>query len=138
MTDKKDNSYKFSEFSIRNLDECHGDLKKVFNEVIKHIDCRVIEGHRRRGEQNKAYYAGTSHLKFPDSMHNYYPSRAADVLPYPIDWNDRTRMYYFGGFVVATARQMGIKLRWGGDWNGNNVFSDQNFHDLPHFEIVLG
>ena len=25
---------------------------------------------------------------------------------------------------------------WPGDWNGNFDIKDQNFHDLPHFELV--
>jgi len=28
------------------------------------------------------------------------------------------------------------KLRWGGDWDSDKVFDDQNFDDLPHFELV--
>lgn len=44
------------------------------------------------------------------------------------------RFYFFGGFVLGLAISMGIKIRWGGDWNSNREIMDQNFDDLPHFE----
>jgi hypothetical protein len=30
---------------------------------------------------------------------------------------------------------MGIGLRWGGDWDSDKDFSDQNFDDLVHWEL---
>jgi hypothetical protein len=57
------------------------------------------------------------------------------VVPYPIDWDDRERFHLFSGFVLGIARSMGIKLRWGGDWNMNFEVDDNNFDDFPHFEL---
>ncbi len=54
---------------------------------------------------------------------------AVDVIPYPIDWENITRFYRFGGFVKAIAVMLGIPLIWGGDW--------QKFKDLPHFELTV-
>lgn len=127
--------YKFGSRSQKNLMEAHPDLQKLFNEVIKHYDCAVIEGHRPEWEQNKAYHAGKSKLKFPHSKHNQMPSLAVDVIPWPVDWNDYKRFYFFGGLVKGIADQMGIDIRWGGDWDSDNSFKDQSFHDLPHFEL---
>ena len=31
---------------------------------------------------------------------------------------------------------MNIKIRWGGDWDSDNIMKDQTFNDLPHFEII--
>lgn len=127
--------YKFGTRSKKNLKEAHPDLQKLFKEVIKHYDCAVIEGHRSKEEQNKAYHAGKSKLKFPKSKHNKTPSLAVDVVPWPVDWNDYKQFYYFGGLVKGIAKQMNIDIRWGGDWDGDNSFKDQSFHDLPHFEL---
>ena len=44
-------------------------------------------------------------------------------------------MTYFAGFVKGIALMLGIPIRWGGDWNGNNDLKDNNFDDLPHFEL---
>lgn len=126
----------FGKASQEKLATCDPRLQKVFNEVIKHFDCTVIEGHRGEAAQNKAFAEGKSKLKYPQSKHNKTPSLAADVLPYPIDWNDTNRMRYFAGFVVGIAATMGIKLRWGGDWNQNTELKDNSFNDLPHFEIA--
>ena len=102
----------FGKSSQDKLATCDPRLQKVFNEVVKYFDCTVIEGHRGEEAQNKAFAEGKSKLKYPQSKHNKIPSLAADVLPYPIDWNDTNRMRYFAGFVVGIAATMGIKLRW--------------------------
>jgi len=127
---------KFSKASQEKLATCHPDLQRLFNEVVKHFDCTVTCGERGEFEQNEAYRKGYSKLKYPESKHNGRPSMAADVVPYPIDWKDTERMYFFGGFVKATAVQMGIEIRWGGDWDSDTQVKDQNFIDLPHFELV--
>ena len=129
-------SFKFGTRSTNNLKEAHPLLQDLFNEVIKVYDCAVIEGHRPQDEQDKAYHAGKSKLKWPDSKHNKKPSLAVDVIPWPVDWKDSKRFYYFAGIVKGIATKMNIEIRWGGDWNSNNVFTDQSFHDLPHFELV--
>jgi len=130
------------EFSVKSKERllsCDSDLQKIFNEVIRHFDCVVICGYRSKEEQDEAYRTGKSKLQWPDGKHNTKPSLAVDVAPCinsKIDWNDRQTFYYFGGFVLGVASQMGIKLRYGGDWNGNNDLKDQTFFDLPHFELV--
>ena len=48
---------------------------------------------------------------------------------------DVARWYYFGGFVLGTAEEMEIDIRWGGDWDGDRDLDDQSFDDLPHFEV---
>lgn len=133
---------RFSKRSINNLSECHIDLQIVFKEVIKHFDCTVIEGYRGEAEQNEAYYAGNSKLKYPQSKHNKRPSMAADVVPYPIDWNDTDRMRYFAGYVMGIAAILKSEgkithtLRSGGDWDMDTETNDQRFIDLPHFELI--
>lgn len=126
----------FSARSKTNLATCHPDLQRLFNEVIKTHDCTILEGHRNAKRQNEAYMSGLSKLKFPNSKHNRFPSHAVDVVPYPIDFGDLGRIYQFGFFVVDLAKKMGIKIRWGGDWDMDGDTKDQKFNDLVHFEIV--
>ena len=118
------------------LNSCHSDLQKLFEEVIKHYDCTILEGHRTEDRQNELYSQGKSKVQFPDSMHNGYPSLAVDAVPYPIDWDDLRRMYMFVGIVRGIASQMNIPIRCGADWDGDLEVKDQNFHDLPHFELI--
>ena len=127
---------RFGRKSRERLSTCDNRLQDVFNEVIKTVDCSVIEGHRSKERQNKLYEEGKTKVRYPDGRHNASPSRAADVVPYPIDWNDRERFHLFAGFVIGIAKSMGIKLRWGGDWNMNWEVDDNKFDDFPHFELV--
>jgi len=125
----------FSQTSKDRLATCDERLQKVFNEVIKYFDCTIIQGHRGQVEQDAAFAAGKSQLKWPNGNHNKLPSKAVDVMPFPIDWTDRERMTLFAGFVMGIATGMGIDIRWGGDWNQDDKVKDNSFDDLPHFEV---
>jgi len=127
--------YKFSQRSKERLLTCHPDIVRVMKEVIKGVDCTILEGHRPKEKQDDVYSKGLSKVQWPNSKHNASPSLAVDVAPYPIDWNDTQRFYYFGGYVLGVADQLGVNLRWGGDWDGDNDLSDQHFMDLVHFEL---
>ena len=126
---------KFGRSSRERLATCDKKLQDVFNEVIKYVDCSVLEGTRSELTQNKYYAEGKSKFKFPGSNHNSLPSRAADVTPYPVDWEDRERQTLFAGFVIGIAKGMGIDLRWGGDWDMDFQVNDNKFDDFPHFEV---
>jgi peptidoglycan LD-endopeptidase CwlK len=63
-------------------------------------------------------------------------SKAADVAPYPIDWNDSKRFTALAEHILATAKRLKIKLRWGRDWNMNGRYEEKGETDGPHFELV--
>jgi len=126
---------KFGRKSRERLNTCNSRLKQVFNEVIKHVDCSVLEGHRDKDRQNKLYEEGKTKVRYPNGRHNRQPSSAVDVTPYPVDWKDRERQTLFAGFVIGVASQMGINLRWGGDWDQDFQVIDNRFDDFPHFEL---
>jgi|TARA_B100001964_G_C13714185_1_gene371644 peptidoglycan L-alanyl-D-glutamate endopeptidase CwlK len=126
---------RFGSRSINRIKTCDQRLQELFYEVVKHFDCTIIEGHRGEERQNKAYNDGKSKVKYPNGKHNQFPSVAVDVAPYPIDWSDRDRFHYFGGFVLGVAKQKGLNIRWGGDWNQDTQTKDNKFDDLVHFEI---
>jgi peptidoglycan L-alanyl-D-glutamate endopeptidase CwlK len=116
--------------------ELHTDLQRVVTEVKKLFPCKVIVGHRNKEDQDKAFNEKKSKLQWPNSKHNTIPSKAMDIVPLPVDWNDLKRFYYFAGYVMAVAKSLNIKLRWGGDWNSDTEIKDNSFNDLPHFELV--
>ena len=126
---------RFSTRSKSRLNTCDEKLVKLFEEVVKGFDCTIIEGHRGQKKQDEAYNKGNSKVKFPNGKHNKSPSLAVDVAPYPIDWRDRDRFEFFAGYVLGIASQMGIKIRWGGDWDMDTKTKDNKFDDLVHFEI---
>jgi len=126
----------FSQISQRRLFTCDPLLISLFNEVIKHMDCSILEGFRSKDDQNALFDAKRTQLKWPDSNHNKVPSLAVDVAPYPIDWKDRERFSYFAGFVKGVASQLFIPIRWGGDWDSDNQVKDNVFDDLSHYELM--
>ena len=120
--------------SERNLKTCHIDLQNLFNEIDTEFPLVIVEGHRSLARQLYLWAIGRSENK--EGKHNENPSEACDVYPEPIDWKDGMRMYYFAGYIRAKAEAMKIKLRWGGDWDGDTEVKDQDFNDLGHFELV--
>tara|TARA_R110000796_G_scaffold153371_1_gene269889 strand:- start:344 stop:739 length:396 start_codon:yes stop_codon:yes gene_type:complete len=126
---------RYSKRSKERLASCDERLQEIFNEVIKHVDCSVLEGYRNKERQNKLYDEGRTKVKYPNGRHNTNPSKAADVTPYPVDWKDRERQTLFAGFVIGIARGMGYRIRWGGDWDMDFKVMDNRFDDFPHFEI---
>ena len=125
----------FGKSSKKRLSTCNSKLQEIFNEVIKHVDCSVLEGHREKDRQNKLFEEGKTKVKYPNGRHNRQPSSAVDVTPYPVDWKDRERQTLFAGFVIGVASQMNINLRWGGDWDQDFQVVDNRFDDFPHFEL---
>lgn len=126
----------FGPESMRQLSTCHIKLQQVFHEVIKHVDCAVLEGFRDQATQDKYYREGKSNKRWPTGEHNQQPSRAVDVMVYPIDWKEPLRQCLFAGYVLGTAAGMGIQLRWGGDWDGDYNLREHTLFDTPHFELV--
>ena len=127
---------KFSERSLRRLSTCDVKLQSLFKEVIKHVDCSILEGHRDERRQEQLFEEGKTKVHYPFGRHNSKPSRAVDVTPYPVDWSDRERQTLFAGFVLGVASRMGINIRWGGDWDKDWKVRDNKFDDFPHFELI--
>ena len=140
----------FGSKSLERLDTCHADLITLFNAVGEEIDCTITCGHRNEEDQSKAVASGNSKAHFPHGKHNSNPSNAIDVCPYPVDWDDLDRFYWFGGWVLAKAKilrnvgEITHKIKWGGSWkgiiDGRIDFSynrrDDVLDDLPHFELI--
>jgi len=128
---------KFSKKSLDKLSTCHPDLQLLFKEVIKNVDCSILEGIRTKATQEEYVRTGKSktmnskHLPQDDGV-----SWAVDCIAYPIDWNNWKRNYMFAGYVRGVAESLGMKIRCGADWNSNMDPTDQTFHDLPHFELL--
>ena len=125
----------FGTDSKSRLDTCHPDLQQVCELAIVNYDFTVLEGFRSNARQDDLFRQGKSKLRGGEGKHNSNPSIAVDLAPYPIDWDNAKRFYLLAGFMFQAASQLGIKLRWGGDWDGDWVHTDQSFHDLPHFEL---
>lgn len=129
-----------SKSSIKKLKTCDTQLQEIVNAVTEIMPIQVIEGKRSKKRQDRLFAIGRSKLQWPDSKHNVKESDelsdAVDIAPKPIDWNDMERFFFLAGVVFGVGGCLNIKVRWGGDWNQNLDFKDQNFRDLVHFELV--
>jgi peptidoglycan L-alanyl-D-glutamate endopeptidase CwlK len=109
------------------------------------MDFSVIEGMRSLHRQRTLVADGKSktmrskHLKQPDGY-----AHAVDLYPYPIDMErvkagnaqEIIRFGVLSGIILSTARELGINLRWGGDWDMDGETLDHKFFDAPHFELI--
>lgn len=130
---------KFGTASLKQRATLHPRLQLVLDEAIKYFDFAIIEGHRGKAAQNAAYAKKLSQLPWPLGNHNSLPSRAADIAPFPVDWSEKEkphlRFAFMMGVVWACAKTLGVKVRFGMDWNRNLDPRDENFLDLPHVEL---
>lgn len=129
----------FGRTSKRNLTTVEPALAHVLERVIPWLDFSVTEGHRGEADQNEAFDKGFSKLRYPDSLHNVLPSKAVHAAPFPVSYSpspkNLARFYFLAGAVFQAAHELGVDLRWGGDWDSDRDFSDQTFDDLAHFEL---
>lgn len=117
--------WKIGEASRKRLDTCDPRLVRLVEHVYRKapFDLTVLCGHRGEEEQNEAFKNGASKLRWPNSKHNAEPSRAVDLAPYPVDYEDSVAEKELRAVVIACAKELGIKIRivsW----------------DLPHFELA--
>jgi peptidoglycan L-alanyl-D-glutamate endopeptidase CwlK len=131
---------RFSATSEFNLSTCHPKLQRLVRVMAqrapKSLDFSVTCGYRNEADQEAAVRAGRSTKHFPDSKHNVMPSVAVDLAPHPIDWKDTARFARLAGYLQAVADDLGIEVRWGGDWDGDGRTADERLVDMPHFELT--
>jgi peptidoglycan L-alanyl-D-glutamate endopeptidase CwlK len=125
----------FSKQSQIQFDTLHPDLQRVLEAAIAVTDFGITCGHRSQADQEAAFLSGKSKLQPPNSKHNTSPSEAVDLVPYPVDWEDRERFFYLAGVIMTVASSLGVPLRWGGDWDMDKLPHERGETDLPHFEL---
>jgi peptidoglycan L-alanyl-D-glutamate endopeptidase CwlK len=108
----------------------------IVSEAVRIMDLTVLESHRPKERQNALFRQGASKVQWPNSKHNTLPSKAVDIAPWPVDWNDRESFCLLAGVMFAVASRYGFKLRWGGDWNRDGRTADESFRDYGHFELL--
>ncbi len=126
----------FGRRSRERLATCDPQLVRLFERAVGWQDCTVLCGYRGEADQEEAFRTGHSRARFGQSLHNRSPSAAIDVAPWPVDWSDRGRFYLFAGRVLQLADDMGIRIRYGGDWDQDGRTTDQKLDDLVHFELL--
>ena len=141
--------YVFSQSSIKELETCHNDLQIVAHMALKlsQVDFKITVGYRTPERQNKLFKEGLTTIDGVERLgkHNHDPSQAFDIAVVTgstLSW-DRGSLIFLGGVILSVGRlllesgKISHALRWGGNWDGDGIIiKDQNFIDLPHFELV--
>ena len=128
---EKDNMYKFGKKSKKRLKGVDARLVNVLNELIKIMDVTIIEGLRSEERQKELLAKGATKVKYSKHMEG----KAVDLAPYPIDWENRDGFHYMGGMIRGIGKQLGVNIRWGGDWDSDGDVKDNGFDDLVHVEL---
>lgn len=122
-------------------------LRMVCEKALSYgvMDASIIEGRRPKEKQNQYFREGKSRVQWPNGKHNVTTpdalANAVDVAPFvngKISWN-KNHCLVWAGLMLAAAAELGIKIRWGGNWDmDGEPVTDQQFQDIVHFELVKG
>ena len=123
-------AFAFGKKSLERLGQCDERLQKLCKTMLERsdFDMTITCGYRGEEEQNWAYVNGKSKAKFGQSKHNFMPSKAVDICPYPTNWDTKDyRWWKMVALAYDIANEMGIKIKCGAFF--------KNLCDCPHIEI---
>ena len=148
----------FSDLSKQRMDGLHPTLQKILNRAItiSPQDFMVLEG-VRSDEQCYINYgkgrtvaqctakgvpakyaqpklAKVTWLNNPLSS-KHVSGKAVDLVPYPVNWNDLTKFDQVAKAMFAAAKELGVSIRWGADWDNDGNYREKGEYDSPHFEL---
>lgn len=153
-------SFFFGKTSIGRLATVHPKLRAVIERALQltTIDFTVLEGVRTPERQRELYGQGrtttectkagisvkyakprmqkvtwtlrSNHFASADGL-----SRAVDVVPFPLDWNDLAKFDAVAKAVLAAGKELDIGIRWGADWDQDGKPREKSETDSPHFEL---
>jgi len=123
----------------------HPDMVKVVERAIQLTkqDFMVLEGVRTPERQKELFAQGrtkpgpkvtwtltSNHFKQKDGY-----GHAVDLVPFPVDWNDLKKFDAMSQAMFAAAKELGIKIRWGADWDSDGKPREKGESDSPHWEL---
>lgn len=147
--------FAFGKASLEKLEGVHPDLVRVLKRAISisPIDFKVIEGIRTPERQKKLYAQGRTAPgpKVTWTLNsNHFVNKATgfghavDLLPAPYDWkleDPKSTPEMDDNFaimaraVLKAAELEGVRIRWGANWDGDNIWREKGETDNPHFEL---
>lgn len=128
----------------RSLERLKGVDPRLVNVVklaisLSEIDFSVLEGVRTLARQRELYAQGRTKpgkIVTWTMKSKHIEGKAVDLIPYPLDWNDLVKFNKIAAAMFRAAKQLGIKIRWGADWDGDGKPREKGETDSPHFELV--
>ena len=140
-------SYSLSQRSLKNLEGVHPNLVAVVKRAIEitEQDFVVIEGVRTQARQDELWAQGRTKPgpivtwtkdASSDGMGKDGYGHAVDICPFPVDWNDLSKFDAIYVAMMAAAQELGVRLRYGGDWDMDGKLREKGEMDSPHFELA--
>lgn len=102
------------------------------------VDFTVLEGKRTLARQQELFDQGR---KTPGKIvtwtmkSKHLDGNAVDLVPFPVDWEDTQKFDAIAKAMFAAAAELGVKLRWGADWDSDGKPREKGEYDSPHFEV---
>lgn len=130
--------------SLDRLKGVDARLVKVVHRAaqISTVGFMVVEGLRTLERQKQLYAQGrTTKGKIVTwtLKSKHLDGLAVDLAPIQngqIDWTDLAKFDAMAKAMFAAAAELGIKIRWGADWNQNGRPREKGEGDSPHFELA--
>lgn len=153
------NSYVLGSRSLERLRGVDERLVRVVKRAIQlsTVDFMVVEGVRSKEQCAINYGKGRTAAqceakgvpaKFAKPgvakvtwLNNPFASKhvsglAVDLLPAPYDWKDLSHFDAVAKAMLAAAKELGVAIRWGADWDGDGKPRERGESDSPHFELA--
>ena len=151
-------SYQLSKRSLSRLAGVDDKLVAVVKRAIEisQVDFMVLEGVRSKEQCMINYGKGRTAAQCvakgvpaqyanPNAakvtwLNNPFASKhvsgkAVDLVPYPVDWQDLKKFDAIAKAMLQSAKELGVPVRWGADWDGDGKPRERGESDSPHFEI---
>lgn len=141
-------SFQYGSGSRAKLETCSENLQLVAHRGLEvtPYDIIIIHGWRDAEVQNALFMSGASTKEFPESKHNHFDdegvpeSLAFDFAPYidgRIPWGETHIFAVIAGCFFSAAAELGVLLRWGGDWDADGNTKEHKLQDWGHIEEVV-
>lgn len=103
----------------------------------------VTEGRRSQARQLELYAQGRTtpgKIVTWTKSSRHQDGDAVDVAPVSDDgsipWGDFAAFDEIAVAMFAAAKELGVDLRWGADWDQDGQVRERGENDSPHFEIA--
>lgn len=113
----------------------HPLIWKVLVLARTRFEYEIICSYRNKPDQEAAFEARTSNAHFGGSPHNFLPACAADCIPTPLNWKDEAAFTKMSEVILAAAKELGVSMRNGADWDRDGIRREKGEFDAPHFEL---
>lgn len=136
--------FKLSVISMSRLEGIDKKLAAVVHRAIEisSVDFMVIEGRRSEARQAELYAQGRTKpgkIVTWTLKSKHIDGLAVDLAPLvngAVDWSDVDKFDQIATAMFAAGAELGIKLRWGANWDGDTKPHEKGEGDSPHFELA--